>query len=70
MTERQSHKASRLPGDDGMKAHDGIAGAGRGRETPRAVSRRWGWPFAVLFIAACSALGWALIAFVIRKVFS
>jgi hypothetical protein len=53
-----------------MKAHDGIAGAGQGRETPQAASRRWGWPFAVLFIAVCSALGWALIAFVIRKVFS
>jgi hypothetical protein len=70
MTEGQSHKASRLPGDDGMKAHDGISGADRGRDTPDVASRRWVWPFAVLFIATCSALGWALIVFVIRKVFS
>lgn len=51
-----------------MKAHDTVASSERYGAAPRAATRRWGWPFAVLFIAACSALGWAAIAFVIRHI--
>lgn len=53
-----------------MKAHDFVAGSQQYQAAPRAVTRRWTWPFAVLFIGACSALGWAVIAFLIRNAFS
>jgi hypothetical protein len=62
--------ARRLLGDIEMKAHDFVAGAEQYQAASQTATRRWAWPFAVLFIGACSALGWAMIAFIVRNAFS
>jgi hypothetical protein len=53
-----------------MKAHNFVATAEQYRADSQTATRRWAWPFAVLFIGACSVLGWSMIAFIVRNAFS